>query len=330
VIDPAERLVNLALFIAAAPEPVTAARVQAQVAGYPEGQAEGAFLRMFERDKEDLLAAGIALEVTRSGESEAYRLDRGATFAGELVLTPEEAVLVRAAGSAMLADPSFPFAADLRLALAKVSAAAGDAPSVAPAPTAALTADEDPRAQARAVAEAAAAIAARKIVTFDYTNVSGYSAARTVEPYGVFAREGRWYLVGRDRDADGMRVFAVTRVEDLSANPVKPKSPDFDPPETFDIAAWMLLPFQYGPDRVEARLCFTGPAAARASALACGQGTLTPTEDGSVRWLVDAADARALAGWAVEHGPGIEVLEPRLVREAMAEGLSKVVADHDA
>jgi hypothetical protein len=83
VIDPAERLVNLALFIAAAPEPVTAARVQAQVAGYPEGQAEGAFLRMFERDKEDLLAAGIALEVTRSGESEAYRLDRGATFAGE-------------------------------------------------------------------------------------------------------------------------------------------------------------------------------------------------------------------------------------------------------
>lgn len=234
--DPAERLVNLALFVAGSPEPVTAARVQAQVAGYPAGQLDAAFLRMFERDKEDLLAAGIALVVVRDGETEAYRLDREATFAGELELTPEETLLVRVAGAAMLPDPSFPFADDLRLALAKVSAATGDTADAPAATVVALTADEDPRAQAHVVAEAVAALAARKVVRFDYTNLAGLTARREVELYGVFARDGRWYLVGRDRGADGMRVFAVARVEGLGANPVKPKHPDFDAPQDFDIA----------------------------------------------------------------------------------------------
>jgi proteasome accessory factor B len=328
VTDPAERLVNLALFVAAAPEPVTAARVQTQVAGYPAGQAESAFLRMFERDKEDLLAAGIALSVVRDGETEAYRLDRDATFAGELELTPEEALLIRAAGSAMLSDPSFPFAGDLRLALAKVSAASGGSADVLAAPVAALMADEDPGEQALAVGEAAIAIAAHKVVTFDYTNLAGRRAAREVEPYGVFARDGRWYLVGRDRAVDGMRVFAVARVEGLASNQVKPKHPDFEAPEGFTITEWMLLPFQYGPDRVEAVLRLSGPAAVRADALACGQGTLSESADGAIEWRVPAADARALAAWAVEHGPGIEVLAPAEARACVLDGLRMVVTAH--
>jgi proteasome accessory factor B len=331
VTDPAERLVNLALFVAAAPEPVTAARIQAQVAGYPRGQAEAAFLRMFERDKEDLLAAGIAFEVVRDGEFDSYRLDRQATFAGELSLTPEQAVLVRAAGAAMLGDPSFPFAEDLRLALAKVSAASGDAsPAGVASRSCALTADEAPRSQAQTVAAAAAAISARKVVSFAYTNAAGASSQREVEPFGVFARDGRWYLVGRDRGADGMRVFAVTRIEDPAVNPGRPKTPDFEAPETFDVAEWMLLPFQFGSERCEALLRFSGPASRRAHALAGGQGTLERLADGALLWRVGVADVRALAGWAVEHGPGIEVLEPGEAREAAASGLAKVVADHGA
>jgi predicted DNA-binding transcriptional regulator YafY len=65
VVDAAERLVNLALLMASAGEPVTAAQVRSRVAGYPEGQNETAFLRMFERDKEDLAAAGMVLVVDR-------------------------------------------------------------------------------------------------------------------------------------------------------------------------------------------------------------------------------------------------------------------------
>ena len=326
--DPAERLVNLALFLDAAREPVSAARIQTQVAGYPEDQSETAFLRMFERDKEDLLSAGLVLEVVRSGETERYRLDREATFAGEVELEPEEAVLLRTAGAAMLADPSFPFAQDLRMALAKVAAAAGvrDAPAAVSAVS--LLADEAPAEQAERVAALARALTARKVVTFGYTNLEGRASVRAVEPFGVFAREGRWYLVGRDRDADGMRAFAVARAGDVSVNAVRPKSPDFAPPEDFDIRDWMALPFQWGPGRFEALLRLSGPVAARAAGLAGGQGVLESRTDGTILWRVDAADARALATWTIANGPGVEVIEPALVRDALRAGLHKVAAAH--
>lgn len=326
--DPAERLVNLALVLAAAREPVSAAQIQAHVTGYPAGQAETAFLRMFERDKEDLLAAGLVLEVVRSGDTERYRLDRGATFAGELVLDPEETVLLRTAGAAMLSDPSFPFVEDLRMALAKVNAAAGSGDPPATTPAVSLLADESPVAQAETVAALTRALACRKVVTFAYTNLEGRSAVREVEPLGVFAREGRWYLVGRDRGANGVRVFAVARAGDLCVNDVKPKSPDFDAPEAFDIREWMALPFQWGPERFPATLRLSGPTAARAGGLACAQGVIEPQADGAVLWRVDAADPRALAGWAIANGPGLDVLEPAEVRDTLSAGLRAAEAAH--
>ncbi|MDO8915509.1 MAG: WYL domain-containing protein [Coriobacteriia bacterium] len=326
--DPAERLVNLALFLAAAREPVSAAQIQAQVAGYPVSQAESAFLRMFERDKEDLLSAGLVLDVVRSGDTERYRLDREATFAGELALEPDEAMLVRTAASAMLTDPSFPFVEDLRMALAKLTAAAGTCDASAPTPVVSLLADEAPAVQAESVAALARALSARKIVAFEYTNLEGRHAARRVEPLGVFARDGRWYLVGYDTDAAGMRVFAVARMTDLEINAIKPKSPDFDAREGFDIREWMVLPFQWGPDRFTALLRFSGPLAGRAGGLAGAQGVLEVGADGTVLWRVGAAESRSLAGWALANGPGIEVLEPAEAREALSAGLREVVAAH--
>jgi predicted DNA-binding transcriptional regulator YafY len=330
VVDAAERLVNLALLMASAGEPVTAAQVRSRVAGYPEGQNETAFLRMFERDKEDLAAAGMVLVVDRSGETEAYRLDVGATFSEGLTLSAEEAMLVRVAGAASLADPSFPHHVDMSLALAKLSAAACETPValVGDAPVRSLTADEDPERQGAAVARLDSAIAMRKHASFTYANQQGRTAVREVEPYGLFARDGRWYLVARDADADDIRVFAVTRIDDLRVSAVRPKSPDFERPGDFDVRDWMLLPFQFGPPGRPAELRFTGPAARRADVLAAPQGRLEREPDGSVTWRVPVADCTALAAWAVQHGPGIGIVSPREARTAMDDGLRKVVDSH--
>ncbi len=330
--DPVERLVNLALLIAGARTPVSAEQVRAKVAGYPQDQDQDAFLRMFERDKDDLRAAGLDIVVERGGDVDRYRLDAAGTFAGDLALSPEEAVLLHAAGAAMLADPSFPFGPDLRLALAKVSAAAGggDEAGMPCADTvSALVADEEPAAQAACVADLARALAARKLATFTYSNLGGRTGRRVVEPYGLFARDGRWYLVGRDRDADGIRVFAVTRLSELKVETGRPKSADFERPSDFRVRDWMPLPFQYGPDRRNAVLRLTGPAAARSTTLAGGQGVLETQPDGAVVWRVTASDLKALAGWAVDNGPGIELLEPPEALEVLAEGLRRVVADHE-
>jgi len=327
-VSASERIVNLALYLASAPRPVSAREIAAQVAGYSADQNEAAFGRMFERDKDDLRRAGFVIEVDRSDETERYRFDADATFSGTVELGPVEAVELRAAAAAMLADPSFPYTEDLRLALAKVTAAADGPIGSASAIRASLSADEDPAAQGAAVADLTAALASRKRASFAYTGATGRTSLRRVEPWGLFARDGRWYLVAMDPEAQGVRVFAVARIEGLEIERSRPKTPDFEAPADFDVRAWMLMPFQYGPRTHEATLKFTGATARRASALASGQGALTRTADHGVMWRVPVADEALLARWVAVNGPGIDVVAPPSLRDALESGLRKVVALH--
>jgi proteasome accessory factor B len=251
VADATERIVNLAFFLAAANHPVSANEIAAHVGGYSAGQSPEAFGRMFERDKEDLRAAGLVLAVDRSGGVERYRLDAGATFSDAVTLTPLEAVELRTAAAAMLADGSFPFADDLRRAIAKLVATtrapAGESSAILPS----ASADESPQAQGEAVALLTTAVAVRKRVEFDYRDAKGAATHREVEPWGLFAKDGRWYLVAFDTEADAVRSFAVSRADALSVAP-RPKSPDFDAPADFRVADYMLMPFQYGTTTGEA------------------------------------------------------------------------------
>lgn len=326
--DASERIVNLAMYLAAAKRPVSAEEVRASVAGYPEDQDQAAFARMFERDKEQLRGAGLVLVVDRREGAERYLLDTAATYAGPVSLDPREAMTLRVAGTAMLADPSFPYAEDLRFALAKLMARA-DAPDLPPAPVAsALTADEDPAAQGEIVARLTGAVVGRKRVEFGYTTVDGGASSRAVEPWGLFARDGRWYLVGRDAAAGDSRVFAVTRMQGATVNSARPKEPDFERPEDFEVRRFMVMPFQFGPTRAEAVVTFTGAAARRAGSLVQGQGTLSAAPDGSVVWRVPIADEKLLARWVAENGPGVDIVEPASARRLLTEGLHAVEKLH--
>jgi proteasome accessory factor B len=311
-----ERLVNLAFFFdKAGGSPVTAEQIRAEVAGYPGDQDTAAFLRMFERDKDDLRRAGLAIAAEADG---TYRLDVKSTFAAEVDLAAEEAAALRAVGLAMLEDPAFPFSEDLRFALAKIATAlnTGDTPVVA------RTADERPSEQGQAVATLDAAVAARKSVAFDYTNSLGEHKHHAVEPLGLFARDGRWYLVGRDVERDEQRVYALARLQALIVNPKRPKSPDFDTPADFDIASFVGLPFQYAAAEVfEAVLRFELEHAWRARLLTAGKGRLEEAPDGSALWRVDARNNQRLARWIVENGPGIVPLSPPDVVEGLTTGL---------
>lgn len=324
--SPTERIVNLALFLASSRHPVSATEIAAGVPGYSASQKPDAFARMFERDKEDLRRAGIVITVEKT-DVERYRFEPAETYADEVDLDPVEAMELRAAAAAMLADPSFPYTEDLRTAVAKVVAGANRRVGSSSAIVGSASADESPEAQADTVAELTGAIERSKRVRFSYTGAEGKRSEREVEPWGLFARDGRWYAVAWDAAAAGERVFAVSRMRDVVVNPSKPKSPDFERPAGFNVAEWMVMPFQYGPRTVEARLRFTGAAARRASALASGQGRLE-TSGTDVIWTVPVADESLLARWIVEHGPGIAVIEPSALKDALAEGLAKVVSIH--
>lgn len=318
-----ERLVNLALYLAAAREPVTAEKVRAEVFGYPADQDAGAFFRMFERDKVELKRMGFVVDSDTEGR---YHLNAAATYAQEVDLTPAESAAVRIAGSSLLDDPSFPFATDLRLALAKVAAEV----ETNDAPASARLADEDPRRQGESVSALSDAAASRKRVAFGYTNSLGASAPHEVEPYGLFLHDGRWYLVGRDAEKDAVRTYTVARMVSLAIHAAQPAHADFERPATFDVANYIRLPFQYGSpaDEFEAELSIAPAAAWRASALASGQGTLAENSDGGYTWRVVARSAERLLRFAVENGPGVRVVSPPEVAQRLRSGLAEAVRQH--
>jgi proteasome accessory factor B len=323
VTDAVERLVNLAFYLAEAREPVSAERVRVDVAGYPAEQDVEAFLRMFERDKDALRDAGLAIV---SDDGMTYRLDRTATFAASVELSAEEAAAVRAAGSALLGDPSFPFSADLRLALAKIASSL-DSGQVA---SAARLADEDPARQGEAVAVVADAAERRKSVTFAYTNSRGVSAPHTIEPYGLFLHDGRWYVVGRDVAKGEARTYTVARMSDIEANAVRPKSPDFERPADFDVASFTRLAFQYGPpaEQFEASIRFDASSAWRAEQLVGGHGSVEPLPDGGALWRIPARDRSRLARFVLENGPGLTLAGPTDAADRLRARLEEVVRLH--
>lgn len=315
-----ERLVNLALFLAAVRGPKSAEQIRAEVAGYPRGQDETAFIRMFERDKDELRAMGIAIEATPEG---AYRLDGEQTFVSALDLTSDEETVLRVTATVFAADPSFPFAHDLRYALAKIAGTAeADVPAVA------RLVDESPGAQGAAVSVLTAASMARKRVTFDYTNAQGVSASHEVEPFGVFLHSARWYLVGRDVALDEVRVYAVARMGKPAPNASRPKAPDFERPEGFDVGSYIGLPFQYGAgEAFEAVVRFSPASSWRTRAITGGRGALHTDGDGLV-WHVAARDVERLARWVSANGPGITIVSPPEATNMLRAGLEKAAVRH--
>jgi predicted DNA-binding transcriptional regulator YafY len=316
--------VSLALRLANAQRrPVTWDQIRDEVAGYPDDQDYDAFIRMFERDKDALKRMGFAIEVT---DDSAYRLEPSETYASAVELSAREAAAVSVAATALLADESFPHAAALRLALAKISAEL----RTAPIPAAAHLADEDPGRQGASAAALWAAMDARKTVTFGYTNSRGESAPHAVEPWGIFLHDGRWYAVGRDTSKGEVRTYAVARMKDVSVNDARPKHPDFVRPDDFDIQSFIRLPFQYGPaaDEFEAEILFDASSAWRAVAVTAGSGVLSSQPDGSATWRVVARSRERLLRFAIENGPGLSVVSPQGLLGEMRAGLERVAADH--
>lgn len=324
--DPVERVVNLAYYLADQRHPVSINRIRAEVTGYSEDQDDAAFNRMFERDKDDLRRFGFVID----GESDGrYRLDGRATFASSTTLSPEEAATLRVVCAALLDDPAFPFAEDLRFALVKLSVA-GEGQTAHGDDIAAVSrlADEDPEFQGVNVSALDEAVRGRKTVEFDYTNSRGEDKHHTIEPYGLFAHSGRWYVVGRDRDLGEVRTYCVSRLAGMRPNARAPRTPDFERPADFDVAAFTALPFQYGStDPITVRLSLTGDAARRSADLCAGKGTLSGDGD-ALTWEVDARDTDRLLCWVIENGPGIRIVEPASLAADMGVRLSALADSH--
>lgn len=169
-------------------------------------------------------------------------IDLADYFARPVRLTPAEALLLLAAGMALVSSGTAPEA--LASAVAKLQAV------LVPA-GAALAVDLPPPPPL--VSMLGDAAAGGRVVEIVYTALSsGDTTRREVEPWRVFSALGNWYLGGRCRLAGAERLFRVDRIREA-----KPTGEEFAPPPQLPPAEVRYAP---GADDVQALIRLTGPA----------------------------------------------------------------------
>src|SRR5919112_5256363 len=311
----AEGLVNLVIALLGTRQYLTAARIRATVPGYePDDgteRADEAFKRMFERDKADLREMGVPLETGRTSvfdTEDGYRIARAEYELPEIRLTGEEAAAV---GLALRLWESAQLAGPAQSARVKLKAAGVDVDSSRTIPL-------QPRLDAGepAFEPCYAAARDRRVLTFDYRRPDEDAPTRRrVQPWGVVAWHGRWYLGGLDLDRQAPRVFRLSRV--VGTPRATGPAGAFEPPADVDLAAMVA-----GQIRGEEQLVVVRARPGTAVGLRRHATSLGPADDGDDRLELRTTEPWALAGQLAAYGADVLVESPAEVREAVVERLT--------
>jgi proteasome accessory factor B len=315
----AERLVNLVIALLSTRQYVTAARIRATVPGYEaddgSDRADEAFKRMFERDKAELREMGVPLETGRTSvfdTEDGYRIARADYELPEIRLTGEEAAAV---GLALRLWESAQLAGAAHSALVKLKAAGIEVDSSRAIPL-------QPRLDAGepAFEPCYAAARDRRRLEFGYQRPDEDAPTqRHVQPWGVVAWHGRWYLVGLDLDRGAERVFRLSRVVG-TPKAVGPAGA-FEPPADVDLAA--VVAGQVGG---EEHLVVVRARPGTAIGLRRQATPLGGSEDGDDRLELRTTEPGRLADQLAAYGADVVVEAPAGVRDAVIARLTRLAA----
>jgi predicted DNA-binding transcriptional regulator YafY len=312
--DRLERLVNLVIALREARAPLPASEIRTRVAGYGQPDAQ-AFRRMFERDKADLRTLGVPVETApldRLGDDRVgYRIDPAAYDLPALDFPAEElTALALAVDAAGLADVA---AGGLR----KLEVDAG-APGLARSTSPSGLGVDLAAPHLEVLAEAQLTRAA---VRFAYRTAAGSRRMREVEPHALVHRRGRWYLVGHDRERGERRAFRLDRVE---AEVRRVGGPDAFAVPAAPVDVDAVLPAVPAGAPSTAEVAAAPEIAWQIARMARGAGT--PLPDGWTRYTVPVGDPDMVVGWALEHGPDLEVVAPPALRGRVRDALRQAAS----
>lgn len=315
----AERLVNLVIALLSTRQFVTAAKIRATVPGYDADdrseKADEAFKRMFERDKAELREMGVPLETGRTSAfdtEDGYRIARADYELPEIHLTGEEAAAV---GLALRLWESAQLAGPAHSALVKLKAAGVDVDSSRTIPL-------RPRLDAGepAFEPCYAAARDRRQLEFGYQRPDeDVPTRRRVQPWGVVAWHGRWYLVGHDLDRDAPRVFRLSRV--VGAPKATGPAGAFEPPAGLDLAD--VVAGQVGG---EEHVVVVRARPGTAIGLRRHATPLDPAGDGDDRLQLRTTEPGQLADQLAAFGADVLVESPAEVRDAVLARLTRLAA----
>ncbi|HET7279045.1 MAG TPA: WYL domain-containing protein [Dermatophilaceae bacterium] len=314
-----ERLMNLVLCLLYTRRPLPKSRIRQMVEAYQRAASDEAFDRMFERDKDELRELGIPL-VTEDlnsifDDEPGYRIDRREYALPDLHFEPDElAVLGLASRTWAQASLAGPAAEALRKL--RASGIERDTDSLIGIEPRLGTVEPAFEATKNAVLD-------RVPIRFPYrTGGSAESAERHVQPWGLAAWHGRWYLTAYDLDRRAPRVFRLSRIDGRVERD--------GPPGSYDIPAGHNARDMI---RTEAPGGEARPAVIRVRrgaghVLRRRARTVGQVDDTWSLLDVDYADADAFADELAGYGPDVVVEQPPHLAELVIRRFEGVLREH--
>ncbi|HEU4544793.1 MAG TPA: WYL domain-containing protein [Microlunatus sp.] len=323
-----ERILNLTICLLVSGRYLPKSQIREAVEGYHD-LSDTAFERTFERDKDELRALGVPIEVGSFDaffdDEPGYRIKASEFELPPVELDADEAAVV---GVAARVWQHASVAEATQSALAKLRAAGVE-------PDTSQLAALEPSVQAReeAFEPLWTAVLDRVRVSFTYRGTE----KRTLEPWGMTASKGRWYVIGYDTDRQATRMFKLTRITDKPRRLSKVGA--YQVPEDLDLRglARSLAPAEPNRTATVAVRTGRGPTLRRRGRPAEIAGGDTPGPEvrlplGFETLTVGFSDLHTLAEEIVRYGADAVVLDPPELRRRVLGMLGRVAtsAERDA
>lgn len=300
--DPLERLTNLVALLLETRRPLTLEQIADELDGqYPAVLSSRR--SAFERDKALLRAEGVPIrQVVLTGDlagQTGYWIERSDFELADIDLTPQERQAVQVALATVHLGASWG-----QEAWWKLERAYDEAPdAVVPVAATLPVHDHLPIIHA--------AVRDRAELGFGYRGTG-----RRLQPYGLLARDGHWYVVGYDLEASAVRVYRLDRFDTTEV--VRGEPGTFTRPEGFRASEAFPADARLVGDAGEgARRAHVLIDASRASVVVAQRGAgelLEQRPDGSVVLEVPCVNRAAFRSWLFDLGAEAEVLGPQDVR----------------
>ena len=305
-----ERVTNLLALLLSTRRHLTFDEIRNELKGqYPDNLV--AARAAFERDKAILRDEGIPISSEVQGGDKAgitgYRIDRSAYELGDLQLTGHEAAALRIAVSALRMGQSWG-----EEALWKVDMDSGLKASPQPVVQASLPVDQK-------LPSLHDAMSRLQVVSFTYNG-----RTRELEPFGLLARSGWWYLVGNDRSVNAMRTFRVDRI---SSEVVLLEGETFERPADFDVRTSFPADLKELPDSIDvggdiAKVLIDATDVNTVLGQYGPDALVERQSDGSATFAIPCANVQAFEHWLLGFLDRAEVLEPAKLRQHVVEWLT--------
>lgn len=315
-----ERLMNLVIMLLVARTPVTKDRIREVIEGYQTSSTD-AFEKMFERDKAELRALGIPLELAPIDkffdDEQGYRIARDAFELPEIDLEPDELAVL---GLAARVWQHAGLAATTSHALVKLKAAGYEVDRDALEVLQPRVEADDP-----AFDPLLEFTISRTPVTFAYKRPTDETATRRrLEPWAVVTSRERWYVVGKDLDRDATRMFRLSRIQGEVTRDGNPGS--FEVPAGTDLRALTSSLTPPRPTEEATVLARHGSAVLLRRRATSAEGPVTGP-DGTPGWdrlVVPTFSSADFAGEVVAHLGDVVAVEPPELRTLVEERLLAV------